>query len=74
MEAMETQTVFKTIHEVDNDAIIININGWRMRVWFDEELPKSERNKLKKGNTILIEYIGELDDVHNLELLPIVAI
>lgn len=71
---METQTVFKTVHESTDDAIIINVNGWRMRVWFDELLPKSDRQKIKKGNSILVEYIGDLDDVHNLEFLPIVAI
>lgn len=58
------------IHEKEDNAIIVNIDGWRMRVYFDESLKQEQKENLSRGK-VLVRYFGDIEDVHSLRLLPL---
>lgn len=58
-------------HEVEKNAIIVSIDGWRMRVYFDKNMSKTRKEGIKKGQTFTVEYTGELKDIHSVKLLPL---
>jgi len=67
---------FKThIFEVEDNSIIIGINGWRVRFYYDLDgniLNEIRLNKNNyKGRLIELQYIGDLNDVFSLKRLPI---
>lgn len=74
-KTIKTKKLTTSALVVEDNAIIININGWRMRVYFelkDKDLKLIQKNKKDfEGRSIEVEYIGDLKDVHNLKLLPI---
>jgi hypothetical protein len=51
------------VHEVQDNAIIVNIDGWRMRVYFDEGV---EKDKFKFGQSVLVKYLGDIEDPHSI--------
>lgn len=74
----ESKTQVKTaalqVVKLEEKSVIVLVNGWRMRVFFDKDLSKEEIAKLHVGRTILVEYAGDLEDVHTLELKPLKSI
>jgi hypothetical protein len=50
------------IHEVEENAIIVNVEGWRMRVYFDVNVDKE---KLKYGQNVLVKYLGDIENPHS---------
>jgi hypothetical protein len=56
----ETELV---IHEVEENSIIVNVGGWRMRVYFDEG---TEKDKFRFGQSILVKYLGDIEDPHSI--------
>jgi hypothetical protein len=48
-----------TIHEVEDFAIIVNVEGWRMRVYYSVDFDYS---KLRKGQNITVSYLGDIED------------
>jgi hypothetical protein len=52
-----------TIHEVEENAIIVNVEGWRMRVYFDEGI---EKDKFKFGQSVLVKYLGDIENPHSI--------
>jgi hypothetical protein len=62
------EAVFE-VHEVEENSLIINIDGWRMRVYFDESLTKEQKQQF--GRLINVRYFGDLEDVHSLKFLPL---
>jgi hypothetical protein len=60
-----------TVAKVEDKAVIVVVNGWRMRVYFDESLGEKAAEKFAKGQLITVEYVGELEDVHKLKFLPL---
>ena len=51
-----------TIHDTEEDAIIVNIEGWRMRVYLDENF----KGKIAKGMPIEVQYYGDIKNPHGL--------
>jgi hypothetical protein len=51
------------IHEVEDFAIIVNIQGWRMRVYFDEGFKHED---LRNGQTVSVKYLGDIEDPHSI--------
>jgi mRNA-degrading endonuclease HigB of HigAB toxin-antitoxin module len=52
------------IHEVEDNAIIVNVQGWRMRVYYDVDF-KSEN--LRYGQTVSVKYLGDIEDAHTVQ-------
>lgn len=52
----------------EEKSVIVNLNGWRKRVYFDKDL---DVNKVSQGQSINIEYTGDLDDVHSVKFLSL---
>jgi len=75
-EIIEEIKTFKTqIFEIEDNSIIIGIDGWRIRYYFDLDakiLYEIKNNKDNyKGRMIELQYIGDLNDVFTLKRLPI---
>lgn len=64
----EPKSTFLTVLKKEEKAIIVKINGWRMRVYFDRYLSKANKEKINEGGTIEVSYLGKMEDVHNLKL------
>lgn len=52
------------VHEVEDKAIIVNVNGWRMRVYFDKGFKKEG---LHFGKELTVKYTGDIEDVHTVK-------
>lgn len=44
------------IHDIEENAIIVNVQGWRMRVYFEEGYELT----VGKGGLITVEYTGDI--------------
>lgn len=64
-------TLTLTIHDVEEDSVIVNINGWRMRAYFDQLLTKKDKEKFTVSKEIEVNYTGELADIHSVKLLKL---
>jgi hypothetical protein len=53
-----------TIHEVTDNAIIVNVDGWRMRVYFDEG---AEKDIFRFGQSVLVKYFGDIKNPHSIK-------
>jgi hypothetical protein len=51
------------IHEVQENAIIVNVQGWRMRVYFDTNF---NPENLRYGQTVSVKYLGDIEDPHSI--------
>ena len=60
-------TEFKVLKKEDT-AAILNVLGWRMRVYFDETVTEEQKQKVMNGKYITVEYVGSLEDVFSIEL------
>lgn len=52
----KVKTVELEVHEVEENAIIVNVEGWRMRIYFEDGY---ELN-VGKGALINAEYTGDI--------------
>jgi hypothetical protein len=59
------------IHEVEQESIIVNIEGWRIRAYFDSTLKQEDKEKYNVGNLVEIQYLGDLKDIHSIKLLKL---
>lgn len=59
------------VHEVEENGVIVNIQGWRIRAYFDKSLTIEQKAHFTKGRTIIVEYTGKIEDVHSIKLLPL---
>jgi hypothetical protein len=64
-------TIILPIHEVEDDAVIVNIDGWRIRAYFDQSLTKEDKEKYALSQEIEIKYTGELKNIHSIKLLTL---
>jgi hypothetical protein len=55
----EPKQVELVIHEVEENSIIVNVQGWRMRVYFDA---KFNPENLRYGQNIVLSYFGDIED------------
>jgi hypothetical protein len=60
----EPKQVELVIHEVEENSIIVNVQGWRMRVYFDA---KFNPENLRYGQTILVKYLGDIENPHTIQ-------
>jgi len=58
---------FKVLKKEDN-AAILNVCGWRIRVYFDETLTEKQIGKVSNGKYITVGYVGNLEDVFSVKL------
>lgn len=58
----KTDILETTVVDVEVDAVIVSIQGWRIRVYGDDL-------NLKLGQNIFVEYSGDLEDIHSVKLL-----
>jgi hypothetical protein len=47
------------IDEVEDFAIIVNVQGWRMRVYYDIDF---NYENLRQGQHITVSYLGDIED------------
>ncbi len=61
-------TISLTALTVEENAIIVNVDGWRRRVYLD--LSDKDKEKLKEGTSVNVQYIGSIgeDDFKFLKL------
>lgn len=52
------------IHEIEKDAAIVNVDGWRIRVYFGKDFSKEG---ISQGREIEVSYEGDINDVHSLK-------
>lgn len=57
----EIKEVELEVVERESDAIIVRIDGWRMRVYFDKGFKGEIPNK------VLVKYTGDIDNVHSVK-------
>lgn len=57
----EIKTVDLVVLKAESDAIIVNVEGWRMRIFFDNDL----KNKPTKGQLVTVKYTGDINDAHS---------
>ncbi|MED1863227.1 hypothetical protein P4V41_07145 [Fictibacillus nanhaiensis] len=69
-EVKTSKEIELQIDDVEHDAVIVNIGGWRVRAYFDESLSKDDKENLSHGK-ILVRYFGDLEDIHSVKLLPL---
>lgn len=55
----------------NEDAVIVNIDGWRIRAYFDESMKKEQKSFYHEGKEIEVKYFGNIEDVHSVRLLPL---
>jgi hypothetical protein len=60
----EPKEIELVVHEVQDNAIIVNVQGWRMRVYFDEG---TEMDKFRFGQSVLVKYLGDIEDPHTIQ-------
>lgn len=58
----ETQILKAVVHEVEKGSIIVNVQGWRMRVY-------GENLDVGVGREVEISYTGDLKDIHTVKLI-----
>ena len=78
VEPDEIKTIELQSLEVEDNAIMIMVNGWVRRVYFDLSWKDKEKwienYKHYKGRNFTINYIGDFNDAHTVKLLPIKSI
>lgn len=47
------------IHEIEEKSVIVNIQGWRMRVYYDVDF---NYENLREGQNITVKYLGDIED------------
>jgi hypothetical protein len=52
------------IDEVENFAIIVNVQGWRMRVYYDVDF---NYENLRQGQFITVSYLGDIEDPFSIQ-------
>jgi hypothetical protein len=62
-------SIILPIHEVEDDAVIVNIDGWRIRAYFDQSLTKEDKEKYALSQEIEVYYTGDLKNIHSIKLL-----
>lgn len=70
----QPKTVDLIVVKVEENAAIIKLNGWRMRVYFEKSLLKEDREKISIGRIIKVNYFGDITNVHSIQLLPLKSV
>lgn len=67
----EVKQVALTILEKEEKAVIVSVKGWRMRVYFGNDMKETDKDKLTKGGNVIADYTGDIEDPHNVHFLPL---
>lgn len=67
----EVKTVYLKIVEVEDDAVIVIIDGWRIRAYFEKYLPNDVKEKAKVGRVIPVKYTGDLSNINTVKLMKL---
>jgi hypothetical protein len=57
----EVKEIELEVLEKEADAIIVRVDGWRMRVYFDKDFKREISNK------VLVKYTGDIEDAHSVK-------
>ncbi|KON87339.1 hypothetical protein AF332_11220 [Sporosarcina globispora] len=57
----EIKKITLAVHDKEENSVIVNVQGWRMRVYFDKDF------KAHVGNEIEVSYFGDLKDPHSIK-------
>lgn len=60
----ETKQLKAIVHEVEDNSIIVNVQGWRMRVY-------GKNLNVGVGREVEINYTGDLKDIHSIKLIDL---
>jgi hypothetical protein len=63
-EVKQPKEIELVVHEVEDNAIIVNVDGWRMRVYFEEG---TDKGRFGYGQTILVKYFGDIKNPHSIK-------
>jgi len=64
-------TLVTEVQDVEEFAIIVKLDGWRMRAYFDESIKPEDKEKYSVGQMVELSYTGSLDDIFSVNLLKI---
>lgn len=59
----EIKEVELIIYEVEDESVIVNVDGWRIRLHFDKGVNKEN---FRVGQSIIAEYKGDIGNVHSI--------
>lgn len=60
----EVKEIELVIHEINDDSVIVNVDGWRMRIYFEEGF---NSDGLRVNQSVVAKYIGKLNNVHSIQ-------
>lgn len=64
----EIKKISLAIHDIEDNAIIVNIDGWRMRVYFEHEVDKKQ---FRIGQNVDVNYTGDIKNPHSIKFKKI---
>lgn len=68
---IEVNEIQLSISEVLDDAVIVVVDGWRIRLYFNDKMKKEEKEKFRKGSKVVAKYTGELKNIHSVKFLKL---
>lgn len=60
----KSKVVSLNVQEVESNAVIVSVDGWRMRVYFEDN---SQVLVPRVGQVIQVKYTGDIEDVHSIK-------
>jgi hypothetical protein len=62
-EVEKSKEVELPIHEVEDNAIVVNVDGWRMRIYFDKD---ANKELFRVGQVVVANYFGDITKPHSI--------
>lgn len=60
----EIKEIELSIQEVQDDSVIVRVDNWRMRIYFEQGV---KSDKFRVNQPIIAKYTGKLEDVHTIQ-------
>jgi hypothetical protein len=57
----EVKEIELEVLEKETDAIIVRVDGWRKRVYFDKDFKREISNK------VIVKYTGDIENAHTVK-------
>lgn len=70
-EEIKIHEIELTIIEREIDALFVVVEGWRIRLYFNEKMSKQVQENFKVGQRVIARYTGEIEDIHSVKFLPL---
>lgn len=59
----EIKEIELEIHEIEDMSVIVNVDGWRMRIYFDDNVKK---DNFRMNQKVVAKFKGNREDVHSI--------